>query len=317
MTGSDPGDGDRAGNRIRRSIAVLIITALAATAAAVAVLATAAAPPGTASRHSPRPRPVISYYLALGDSLSRGVQPDRAGASLPTSQGYPDQLYAMLRPGDPGLRLVKLGCSGETTTTMIHGGICAYPGGSQLSAAAAFLRAHRGRISLITIDIGANDPNSCIAHPTLSNAASCIGSRIPGVIGGLATILRTLRAAGGSKVRIIGMSYYVPELAQWRNGLAGRALARFSERLAAGYNYLLARAYAAAGVRVADVAGAFRTGDFAGIAARPGLAAVPRNVAEICSLTWACAPPPRGPNQHANAAGYRVIAQAFRRADAR
>src|SRR2546428_227001 len=112
MTGSDPGDRDRAGNRIRRSIAVLIITALAA-------------------------------------------------------------------------------------------------------AAAAFLRAHRGRISLITIDIGANDPNPCIAHPTLSNAASCVGSRIPGVIGGLATILRTLRAAGGSKVRIIGMSYYVPELAQW------------------------------------------------------------------------------------------------------
>ena len=43
----------------------------------------------------------------------------------------------------------------------------------------------------------------------------------------------------------------------------------------------------------------------------------PRNVALVCSWTWACAPPPRGPNEHPNAAGYRVIASAFRRADLR
>lgn len=35
------------------------------------------------------------------------------------------------------------------------------------------------------------------------------------------------------------------------------------------------------------------------------------NVALICQWTWECAPPPVGPNEHANAAGYGVIAQAF------
>jgi len=34
-------------------------------------------------------------------------------------------------------------------------------------------------------------------------------------------------------------------------------------------------------------------------------------VAAICQWTWQCAAPPRGPNQHANQAGYAVIARAF------
>ena len=102
-----------------------------------------------------------TYYLALGDSLSQGVQPDAAGGDVETGQGYADQLYAALLPAHPGLRLVKLGCPGETSKTMIDGGICRYPGGSQLAAAVAFLRAHRGRMFLITIDIGANDPEDC------------------------------------------------------------------------------------------------------------------------------------------------------------
>jgi hypothetical protein len=42
---------------------------------------------------------------------------------------------------------------------------------------------------------------------------------------------------------------------------------------------------------------------------------VSRNVALICTWTWACARPPRGPSEHANSAGYRVIARAFGQAD--
>src|SRR5215472_7269902 len=76
-----------------------------------------------------------SYYLSLGDSLSLGVQPARTGQDVATSRGYPDRLAAMLRAKLPHLRLVKLGCSGETTATMIHGGICPYPAGSQLDEA--------------------------------------------------------------------------------------------------------------------------------------------------------------------------------------
>jgi lysophospholipase L1-like esterase len=311
---------------MRRATVVLAgIALVAAVAAAVTVAATGPAgtgtagtgTAGTASPQHRRSRPVTSYYLALGDSLSRGVQPNSAGLSVPTDQGYPDQLYAMLRPGDPGLRLVKLGCSGETTTTMIHGGICSYRGGSQLAAAVRFLRAHPGRVSLVTIDIGANDPDTCITHLSLSKIASCLSAAVPDTAGNLARIMQALRAAGGTKLRVIGMSYYVPELATWRDGLAGQLIARFSERLAAGLNDLLTSTYTAFGARVANVSGAFSSGDFTSQATRSALGTLPRNVALICSWTWECAPPPRGPNEHANAAGYRVIANAFRRADLR
>jgi lysophospholipase L1-like esterase len=301
---------------MRRATAVLTGTAMIA-AVAVAVTLATPGPAATPGPHHRRSRPVTSYYLSLGDSLARGIQPDKAGASVPTDQGYPDQFYAMLRPGDPGLRLVKLGCAGETTTSMIHGGICSYPGGSQLAAAVRFLRAHPGRVSLVTIDIGANDPDACVTHPSLSKIASCIGSAVPDTAGNLARIMQALRAAGGSRLDVIGMSYYVPELATWRDGLAGHFLARLSERLASGLNELLTSTYTAFGARVADVAGAFRTGDFTSQATGSAVGTVPRNVALICSWTWECAPPPRGPNEHANAAGYRVIAGAFRRADLR
>jgi lysophospholipase L1-like esterase len=303
---------------MRPATAVLVSAALVVTVlAAVVVVALVAAgrPAGPVRPEHRRTRPVTSYYLALGDSLSRGFQPNPAGHSVPTDQGYPDQLYAMLHPGRPGLRLVKLGCGGETTVTMIHGGICSYPGGSQLAAAVAFLRAHPGRVSLVTIDIGANDANGCFFRLSLGRVADCIGSAVPHIGGNLMTIMRALRAAGGRQLRIIGMSYYVPELAVWRDGVAGQLIARLSVRLAAVLNDVLTSNYAAFGARVADVSGAFSSADFTSQATGTALGPLPRNVAEICSWTWACTPPPRGPNEHANAAGYRVIARAFLRAD--
>ncbi len=252
-----------------------------------------------------------SYYLALGDSLSQGVQPDMAGANVETRQGYADQLYAALRSGHPGLQLVKFGCPGETTSTMIKGGICRYPGGSQLAAAAAFLRAHRGHVFLITIDIGANDPEDCGSWASLSKIASCLGTGVPRAAANLATIMTRLRAAAGPGVRIVGMNYYLPALAEWRDGLPGHLVAWAAERLAATYNDMLDRVYTNAGARVANVFGAFDTANFATGGAGAAEGGIPRNVALLCRWTWACAAPPRGPNQHANQAGYQVIARAF------
>jgi hypothetical protein len=54
----------------------------------------------TCSGCTARISPAI-YYLALGDSLSQGVQPDAAGASVETGQGYADQLHAALIPAHP------------------------------------------------------------------------------------------------------------------------------------------------------------------------------------------------------------------------
>ncbi|HVT71156.1 MAG TPA: SGNH/GDSL hydrolase family protein, partial [Trebonia sp.] len=280
---------------------------LAMAAAALALLlASAACGSGPAA---PAPVPA-TYYLALGDSLARGVQPDAAGTSVETSAGYPQRVYAALTGTRPGLRLVQLGCPGETTGTLAHGDLCHYPGGSQLAAAESFLRARRGHITLVTLDIGANDLEWCADQAGARRLAPCL-AQVPRVASRLSAILGDLRAAAGPGVRIVGMNYYLPVLAEWRHGLFGQLVARGAARLLEGSNDLLDQAYAKAGDPVADVAAAFDTGDFGHPLTVPGLGSLPRNVARICQWTWECAPPPRGPNQHANRAGYQVIADAF------
>jgi lysophospholipase L1-like esterase len=288
-----------------------------ALAAACTIALSVSACDGAASTHDTvaSTTPVItgtSYYLSLGDSLAVGVQPDSSGASVPTDDGYPNKLYGMLRGKDTQLRLVKLGCSGETTETMIHGGICSYPGGSQLTAAEAFLRDHRGRVALVTIDIGANDPNSCILGDLpVGKVPGCVNGTIGRTLGDLRVILSGLRTAGGDRVPIIGMTYYVPELAGWLVSRSGQEIAVLTERLVAGYNTLLSGVYKQYGARVANVFAAFGSSDFSSKVRLPGYGLLPRNVATVCEWTWACASSPRGPNEHANDTGYGVIARQF------
>ena len=287
-------------------------------AAAVAAMGMASAGPAVAASADPPSSPAAaSYYLSLGDSLAQGVQPNAAGTDVATNRGYPNQLYAALRPGDRGLQLVKLGCPGETTGTMINGGICSYPQGSQVAAAVHFLQDHPGQVSLITIDIGANDLNPCVVLTSLSALEACVGATLPTVVANLTEIMTDLRAAGGSNVRIIGMTYYVPELAEWLSGPAGQASAEASEELAVTFNGLLSNVYQEFGARIADVFSAFQSADFTDQVTLPNIGTVPRNVALICEWTWECAPPPRGPDEHANTIGYGIIALTFLRADLR
>ena len=299
----------------RLAIAVTAAVAFVAGTAVTAACTSTGTPAHTTAERSITARPALlpgpRYYLSLGDSLAQGVQPNADGASRPTSRGYSDRLYAALRRNAPGLRLVKLGCSGETSWTMIKGGTCPYPAGSQLAAARQFLRAHRGHVELVTIDIGANDPNSCYLHAPLTRLPSCMAGRIRLTVTDLRTILSGLRAAGGPAVQIVGMNYYVPELAQWRQGRTGQELAVLTERLVNGYNLLLRAEYAAYGARTADVFTAFHSADFADRVRLPGVGRLPRSVATICQLTWECAPAPEGPNEHANDLGYAIMAAAF------
>jgi lysophospholipase L1-like esterase len=294
-------------------------------AAALIAGALTATTPALAASHHVNQRP--GYYLALGDSLSVGIQPNSAGVNTPTDQGYVNDLYASLAATDHRLRLAQLGCSGETTATLVNGGICTYrgdhnlsggvgtgnPAGSQLAAAVAFLHQHKD-VSLITIDIGANDLNPCVVLPP-GQIQPCVEQVLPQIAANLTTIMTTLRAAAGDQVRIIGMSYYVPELAAWLTGPAGQVAAEQSVPLAEALNQVLAGGYHAAGARVADVFTAFDSADFTDMVNLPGIGTVPQNVANICLWTWECVPPPQGPNEHANATGYAVIAQAFLAAD--
>jgi lysophospholipase L1-like esterase len=281
-------------------------------AAAAAVLCAAVlAACGSAGQIIPVVPAASSYYLSLGDSLAQGVQADPFGHVGDTDHGYADQFYGMIHPGHRNLRLVKLGCPGETTRSMIRGRHCPYPAGSQLAQAVQFLHDHPGRVSLITLDIGANDRRSCFTDPVHVPVLPCSTGAAAPTAANLALILARLRAAAGSRTLIIGMTYYAPELPEWRYGPGGRVRARASAQLSLAFDAELARVYRAAGDRVADVAGAFATADFTGRVPVPGVGPMPPNVAAICRWTWTCARPPRGPNKHPDEAGYHRIARAF------
>ena len=126
----------------------------------------------------------------------------------------------------------------------------------------------------------------------------------------LPQILAKLKAAAGKQVSFVGMNYYDPFLADWLTGSAGQAVATESVTVLADFNDVLASAYAAYHVPVADVAGAFKSTDLTGTTSLHG-ATVPVDVANICNWTFMCAPAPVGPNIHANNTGYSVIAKAF------
>ena len=128
----------------------------------VALLATAVAPVADADADS-----ATHYYLSLGDSLAASYQPNGD-----LTHGYAEQLYGMLAATDPKLELVKFGCGGESTWSMRFGsqlpGVvlsCGtpryynflYPKGTQLAEAVSFLKAHKDKVALVTIDLGSND----------------------------------------------------------------------------------------------------------------------------------------------------------------
>jgi lysophospholipase L1-like esterase len=260
----------------------------------------------------------VHYYLSIGTSLSVGVQPNGEGVALPTDDGYPDFLHSSVRPafeagGNRELRLVKLGCPGETLEKMTNGGSCLYVEGSQLGAAVDFLQDNAGKVHLVTIDMGANDFRSagCISDAVDSDCVDTIGLQIAD---GLATVLAALREAAGPDTTIVGMNYYNPYLASWLDDAAGQELAVASAQAVAELNGMLATTYETAGMPLADVALAFQSDNFTDLVSSsqpPPNQILPVNVNNICELTYMCAPDPRGPDIHANDAGYSLIADAF------
>src|SRR5262245_66165804 len=86
--------------------------------AALLVLLAAVAPVGAAGRTDTERSKL--YYVSVGDSLAAGVQPIGDPADLfRTRDGYADQLLPIARSAFPKVSLVKLGCPGETTATMV------------------------------------------------------------------------------------------------------------------------------------------------------------------------------------------------------
>src|SRR5205807_182173 len=137
-----------------------------------------------------------TYYVSLGDSAAAGLQP----IGYTENRGYADQLYEHVRSRLHDFKLLKLGCSGETTDSLISGidSPCTYPSGSQLNEAITFLRTHPGHVRFITIDIGGNDAvfvGGCWDPDTGLLDLACVQEKMPAVQTNLAYIIRALQAA--------------------------------------------------------------------------------------------------------------------------
>lgn len=224
------------------------------------------------------------YYLALGDSVAYGKQPNDN-----FTQGYADQFFSYLKP--LGARyLINMACPGQKSSTFINGR-CKYQAelkypytGSQLQAALAFIQAHPRQVSPVTIDLGIND----MAY--VQNFKVCTlltphdyATRLGVYAANMGSIFARLHAAlrGGALLAITNYPAHVNQCPT-------------NAPVVAAFNHALSVQAGRYGVRVAPVFDAF------------GGAAVPNTA--LCAYTWICAPPQ---DFHPTTRGYAVIAQAL------
>ena len=280
--------------------------------AAVGILVIGLVGPGVASAAAPAKQ----LYVSLGDSYASGYQPGVVRSeSGNTRNGFAYQVPRFAAPRGYRLKLVNFGCGGATTTSLISATGCAplalgpggraYPDRTQLSAAARFLRAHRGEVALVTVSIGGNDVTRCAAQ---ADPVGCVTAAIPVIRKNVATIAKTLRRAAGPRVRIVGTTYPDVILGAWVNGdSTSRDLASLSTvAFRTLINPALKESYATAKARFADVtaaSGAYTPLDVV-TTLRP-YGTVPVAVARVCELTYYCA---LG-DIHARTDGYALIAR--------
>jgi hypothetical protein len=242
------------------------------------------------------------YYVVLGDSLA-------TGGAAPPGQGYQDDLFAHYERTIPGLRLIDLGCGGETSTSFIKGSFC---GGSQLENAEEFLTSHAGQIAFVTIDIGGNDIVGCGTPSTPSSTArQCVAAVLSTIKTNLTHILQGLRSAGGANLPIYAMNYFNPLVVYWLDGPSGETFAENTDPFLKELNDELTSIYVSFKVPVADVASAFSASDFTQLVPTQW-GKVPLSVDRACSwLDARCVVGSAELGDDSNAAGNQVIATSF------
>jgi lysophospholipase L1-like esterase len=233
-----------------------------------------------------------TYYLALGDSITYGFQPNKAKPGARPSDfdtGYVDLFAARLRKISPDIQVVNYGCPGESSVTFTRGGCPTLAEGvklhdpfrgSQLKAALSFLRAHRGQVSPITLTLWGGDLAPLSAK----------GKRAPSAIASFASrfnsILQRLRAAAPT-AEIIVTGAWNPEADRLKQ----------TQPLYRSLDAAIARAAAGSRARVANMFGALN-----------GSGNVRTQKARLCALTFYCS---KGGDPHPTDAGYRAMADAF------
>lgn len=232
------------------------------------------------------------YYMALGNSLSFGYQPN-----LEFGSGFADDIFNdMVNAHANVTEVINFACAGETTTTMLEGGCVAryaHKGsytGPQILAATNFLRNphNKGRISPITLEIGANDvlPDfdsaTCTANAHVATDLATMDDNLTRVI--LPDLVDALKTPNGANTGDLHLlNFYNPFAKQCPNS------AQFIHEL---NDHLKADA-ATYRIAVVDVYAAFG-GDM-------GMAG------SVCKLTWMC--DAQFHDIHPNNAGYLTIAR--------
>ena len=235
------------------------------------------------------------YYMALGNSLSFGYQPN-----LDFSSGFADDVFNDLHKANV-TAIVNYACAGETTATMINGGCVArfaHKGaytGAQLQAAVTFLTNARnqGRVSPVTLEIGANDvfadlnESTCTVGPNADADLATMDTNLTETI--LPELVKALTTPRGARAGDLHMlNYYNPFAQSCPNST------KFLHIL----NAHLQTDAAMFRIPVIDVYTAFG-GDT-------------DSAAHVCEYTWMC--DPRFHDIHPTNAGYQVIADAVEQA---
>jgi lysophospholipase L1-like esterase len=271
---------------------------------------------GTPSRPSPpRATTVHQIYLSIGDSYAAGMQPTSATERHPTRNGFAYQLVDLAEHKGYAFSLANFACGGATTGSVLHRTGCDHdrlgPGASpydrttQATAAARFLRAHRGHVGLITVSLGLNDLIPCA---TAADATSCVMQTRARIKHNLGRLLDRLHSAAGPGVRIVGSTYPDVFLAgllnhpTWTRKFAKRSVWAFRSQI----NPQLSQSYESVGGRFVDVTKA--TGGYGSLdrtTTLPPYGTIPVPVAKICHFTYEC----RFHDVHPRTRGYALIAR--------
>ncbi len=263
--------------------------------------------PSMASAAKKKP---VKYYVSLGDSYASGYQP---GVKAPNRNGFAYQVPKAAAKRGYKLKLMNFGCGGATSKSILEeklkkGAKCLGPdapkfSGTQIAAAEKFIKANMKNVELVTVSIGGNDITKCAKE---ADAVACVGAALPVVEKNLTTLLQRIRKAGGSKVKIVGITYPDVILGEWvqptpNQGLATLSLVAFQQLI----NPMYKKAYEGAGGKFVDVTtatGAYTPLEQTTTDAKYGV--IPVAVAKVCELTYYC----EKRDIHPKTAGYTIIA---------
>lgn len=253
--------------------------------------------------------PVTGFYIDIGGSASLGFQPD----GVPhhnghrTLDGYANDIK-LLEASSITLNLRELGCPGETVQSMLGlvANVCYHLPITQLSRAVDALISDGNEQGIVTIDLGFNNIRACLLVKGVNQ--NCVNQGINYVYHDLPKILKILQGAAGPNVHFVGLEYSDPFLGYYLNGTTGPAVAAATLTAMNRLNATLAHAYNAAGIAVANVPGSYKN-DNTTPENMANVGKIPENVAVECQWTWMCTPPPFGPDDHPNNAGYMIIAR--------